>query len=335
MDIFKTALKPNPWNILFPVSLLLLGLGFTFLYRHGPPGHWITYFFRHELLGNPHFMGAVFGSYLAGSLIQGMIHLIQRTPHLARRIGFAAGMLLAIIFIAQPLIRYFRIPQQTKNTLVANNPVPAPRRTPTATFNHPPYLLGGMAEVVASIESLNVLIGRDPTDNNLRMRRGLAYQKLTTMQGASSRIDDYRFVEEWTNQAHEDFTAVITADPMNDGAYYGRATLHGQGKTVEAIADLTRAIILQPKESQYYFMRGNHYIQTGELGLAIQDFTQALTLDQTDRRADIFFARGDAHETLGEYAAALADYDAGLEIMPNYTQAHERRAAIAERIKSE
>src|SRR4029077_760574 len=108
------------------------------------------------------------------------------------------------------------------------------------------------------------------------------------------------------------------------------------------LADLTRAIELAPAEAGYFYQRGMTYWSSGQADKALEDFNQALKLrtddvpalmgraelrtrrhdapevispdlDAADRaapkEADMRVALGDLYQHLGNYPAAIAQYD--------------------------
>lgn len=80
-----------------------------------------------------------------------------------------------------------------------------------------------------------------------------------------------------------------------------------------AIEDFTRALTLDATFGQAYLDRGILYWRELEQPRkALHDLTMALTLEPQLHEA--LFNRGVAHQQLGEYNAALADFRAYLEV---------------------
>jgi len=76
-----------------------------------------------------------------------------------------------------------------------------------------------------------------------------------------------------------------------------------------------------------YLYRGIDYCVLGEFDKAIADLDKALVkaLKRKPARAEGFFYRGNAHYGKGDYAAAIVDYTAALEIRPDFYEALNNR----------
>ena len=61
--------------------------------------------------------------------------------------------------------------------------------------------------------------------------------------------------------------------------------LRRKGQHDLAIADYTKAVELNPKDQQTYFLRGLAYDKIGQDELAIADFTKVIELDPKDEKA--------------------------------------------------
>jgi tetratricopeptide (TPR) repeat protein len=80
--------------------------------------------------------------------------------------------------------------------------------------------------------------------------------------------------------AVNDFTQAITADPKYIDAYYSRGRALGLlGKHEQAIEDFTQTILLNPKNANAYADRGVAYGSLGQNAPAVADFTRAITLN--------------------------------------------------------
>lgn len=77
-----------------------------------------------------------------------------------------------------------------------------------------------------------------------------------------------------------------------------------------------------------YYERGNQQFELGEYAAAIEDYDYALDLDPTNARA--FNNRGLAYAALGDVEQALADYNAAIDIDPAYARAHKNRLSLLE-----
>src|SRR5258708_2394964 len=90
-----------------------------------------------------------------------------------------------------------------------------------------------------------------------------------------------------------------------------------------AMADLDKAIRIDPKSLQAYAARGSMYQWQGDNDLAIADYNEILRLEP---KADYtLYSRGTAYRDKGNLDQAIADYTDALRINPNYTPAHHER----------
>ena len=76
------------------------------------------------------------------------------------------------------------------------------------------------------------------------------------------------------------------------------------------MADYNRAIALDPLNYRGYFRRGKAYSDQDRTAEAIADFTKAIDLNEGYALA--YFSRACKRRKLGEYEAAISDYDAFL-----------------------
>lgn len=110
-------------------------------------------------------------------------------------------------------------------------------------------------------------------------------------------------------------------------AYYYRGSAHlTLGRYGAALADLDRAIELNPSHSLSYYARGYVHIGTGEYALAVEDFSHALEHDPSQ---PIFYLdRGWSYSQMGENQAALDDWNQALDLDPDYALAYNNRAYV-------
>jgi tetratricopeptide (TPR) repeat protein len=96
-----------------------------------------------------------------------------------------------------------------------------------------------------------------------------------------------------------------------------------KGDQVQAIADYTQAIKLEPDNAIYLANRGLSYLAREDYESAIADFTHAIQIDPDDTfsNAKRYNWRAEAYENKGEYDMAIADYNASLQINPDDTDA--------------
>ncbi len=102
-----------------------------------------------------------------------------------------------------------------------------------------------------------------------------------------------------------------------DSEEYRRRGIEAEqrGEKQQAIGHYTKAIGLQPKDSNTYLLRGRAYYDIGTHDLAIQDWNKSIELDPGNVLA--YLARGLAHYGKGELDLALQDYTKSLELNPD------------------
>lgn len=116
-------------------------------------------------------------------------------------------------------------------------------------------------------------------------------------------------------------------------AYFNRAiVMAGYGKFREAIADLTRAIELDPDHHKALSERGRLYRDEGDLELAMDDFNRAI--DLAPDVSGYFSNRGLTEKLRDNLVAALADYNEALHLDPDNETALHRRGALHREMKN-
>ena len=72
-----------------------------------------------------------------------------------------------------------------------------------------------------------------------------------------------------------------------------------------------------------YYYRGNAYDSKGDYAQAIADYNQAIHLQPDDVEA--YNNRGNAYGSKGDYAQAIADYNQAIHLQPDYVEAYNNR----------
>ncbi len=88
--------------------------------------------------------------------------------------------------------------------------------------------------------------------------------------------------------------------------------LSGEGDYDAAIEQFTQAITLNPEYAVAYNNRGWAYYEKGEYDRAIQDYDQAIALDENYK--DAYYFRGFIYKLKGERDKAIADFRKYLEL---------------------
>jgi len=126
------------------------------------------------------------------------------------------------------------------------------------------------------------------------------------------------------NKAIADYSKAIEVDPKDTAAYTLRGVAWGKKAEYDkAIADYTKALEINPKFAKAYNNRGYTWAKKGDKDKAIADYTKAIEIDPN--YAPAYTNRGTAWADKGEYDKAIADFNKALEIDPSYIEARENR----------
>jgi tetratricopeptide (TPR) repeat protein/predicted aspartyl protease len=111
-------------------------------------------------------------------------------------------------------------------------------------------------------------------------------------------------------------TPQVASDVAGDAAEYGRlgAALASRHEFDRALADLSKAIEMDPNGSEYLYARAKIYMQTGRAPLALPDLDGAIALKPEFIEALI--SRAQIRVTQKNNAGALADLDAAAALAP-------------------
>ena len=122
-----------------------------------------------------------------------------------------------------------------------------------------------------------------------------------------------------------DLTKAIEMDPKMTAAYDGRAT----GRLIEedydgAIADNTKVIELDPRNARAYHARGVAKLYKKDYASAVEDFSRTIELDPKHMLA--YEKRSEAKEGLGDLDGAIADVTKAMELKPDDIGLYRTRA---------
>jgi tetratricopeptide (TPR) repeat protein len=136
--------------------------------------------------------------------------------------------------------------------------------------------------------------------------------------------------------ALSDFVAGSRLEPNNAAFRYGAGRVMANMKNFGAAVELyNEAIKLDPKDGRRYLSRAEALVWLGRFGEARPDYDRALSSNLA--REDKFFAllgRGYALLDVGEYADAVRDLDAAIEMEPTHANALTWRGFAYERLGS-
>jgi len=128
-----------------------------------------------------------------------------------------------------------------------------------------------------------------------------------------------------TDSEMADLDKAIELDPKNTDAYSTRATAYGdKGNYDSEIADESKVIELDPQNETAYYNRGTAYAGKGDNDSAIADEDKAIGLNAED--TDAYVERGIAYDNKGNHDQAIADYSKAIELNPSDEIAYYDRA---------
>jgi serine/threonine protein kinase/Tfp pilus assembly protein PilF len=112
-------------------------------------------------------------------------------------------------------------------------------------------------------------------------------------------------------------------------SWFSRGLIHYQFRELEkAIADLSRAIEINPEDSAPWQVRGFAHRAMGQHDKAIEDLTAAIRLNPQSGEYEPYLSRAISYFHLKRWDEAISDYDKVLEINPAHY------GALAERAQS-
>jgi tetratricopeptide (TPR) repeat protein len=243
----------------------------------------------------------------------------------------------------------------------------------TATLNpndSKTYLIRGYAyysigEYQKSIDDFNNAIRLEPKLASAYRYRADAYHKFSKYDQA---ILDYTEAINLNRNNKDDcdnvscYSAIIILDPDDAQAYYNRGNKYYEGEEFEkAVEDYSEAIQINPKYTSFYycdniscytalinlypdnagayFRRGDEYFGIRELEKAVEDYSEAVRIDQSFavncgnsecfsavalilRPTDpaTFQTRANAYYELHEYEKSIADYAESILLDPEFAK---------------
>jgi len=143
-----------------------------------------------------------------------------------------------------------------------------------------------------------------------QLQRGLIAMKKRTAEGYEEASKSFKHALELDDLGeHEPFALNM------------RATfLYLEGDTPNALADLSKAIELQPSLTQAYIKRASMQLELGDKDKAADDFEQAMAQNKDD--PDIYYHRAQLHFILGEFADAAKDYQKSIDLDRDFIYSH-------------
>jgi len=168
---------------------------------------------------------------------------------------------------------------------------------------------------------------------------------LATAREYYNRANQHSINHEYEAQL-EDLNKAIELDPNMADAYMERGNLYSmnlpkeRGGDERAVADYTRCLEIKPDDFSARWNRANHYRSSGNADEAIADWTVIIQGDvdfsrqvegKTKSIASALVWRGLIYQqNKKDYAKAIADYTAAIQMNPNAEYAHRSRGECYE-----
>lgn len=152
---------------------------------------------------------------------------------------------------------------------------------------------------------------------------------IQTAEGYVTRGNSYFEIGEYV-QAIADYTEAVNLQPEYIDARYRRGFAHAQLLAFdEAIDDFSDVIRLDGQNPLGYFARGVAYNARPEpdYDLAIEDLTTAIRLKPDV--ADFYHARGLVHSSRQDFNQAINDFTSAIELNPDFVDAFYARGAAS------
>jgi tetratricopeptide (TPR) repeat protein len=129
------------------------------------------------------------------------------------------------------------------------------------------------------------------------------------------------------DRALADLDKAVQLDPRSALALMERASIyHAKGELDRAIADYDAAIAARPKSAAAFYGRGEAYRAKNDLDRAIADYDRALQLDKNSAAAHA--GRAEAHRGKGDFDKALADFEEAMKLDPKSASLHVDRGTV-------
>ena len=122
-------------------------------------------------------------------------------------------------------------------------------------------------------------------------------------------------------KAVADLSKAIDLDPDNAAAHYVRGVVwDDMGEYDKAIADYTRVIAFNPAFAIAYHNRGVAWARKGDHDKAIADYTRAI--ERAPEQAPTYYNRGRAWAARKRYGKAIADFERTIALDPTFAPAY-------------
>jgi Flp pilus assembly protein TadD len=133
-------------------------------------------------------------------------------------------------------------------------------------------------------------------------------------------------------EAVADLTKAIELDPDNSDHWRRRANMYFDTKQWDkALADFSKVIELEPNQGHYWHMRGVCYLELGEPNKAIADYSKAIELEPNQDH--YWHMRGLSYLRVNHLANAVVDYTKAIELNPENDHYRQQRIIAYQQLK--
>lgn len=158
------------------------------------------------------------------------------------------------------------------------------------------------------------------------LRRPLPNIQASYAHATRGYCSSYRALRE---ESLRDYDEAIRLNPKLAWAFEARGLFYEHKKDSEkALQDFSRAIELDPNAAEALYRRGLIFLSRQKAGEAIADLREAIRA--RPGTAQYYFSLGEAQRLKKDWMAALASFDAAIEIDPRQPVAYRKRAALHE-----
>ena len=130
-----------------------------------------------------------------------------------------------------------------------------------------------------------------------------------------------------------DLGKAIVINPQHTTAYYNRGIAKRKLKNYQgAIADYTKVIEINPQYVNAYYNRGIAKDDLKDYQGAVADYTKAIEVNP--QYADAYYNRGNVKRKSKDYQGAITDYTKAIVINPQYVNAYYNRGIVKRELKN-
>jgi len=190
----------------------------------------------------------------------------------------------------------------------------------------------------------------DPNNAEAYFNRAMAYQNKQDFVKAKADLDKYLSFKNdnadyvadgysergWTfykmqdyPSALADFSKAIATNPKNSSAYFRRGVVYAaQEKWQLALDNYDASFKLNPDEVETYYNRGRAYQMLGSYDKAVGEYTTYIGMNSAklDYAADGYRGRGTVYNLQGKYDMAVADLTKAIQFDPKKAGSYTERA---------